>query len=455
MQYIESDTIELKEELSKDLMKEVVAFANTLGGKIYIGISDAGEVVGLKEIKEQLEIISSKIRDKIMPSIVNYVKLQKKIVDGKDIIVIEVQRGEGKPYYLKDKGMRPSGVYIRLGNTSIPVSDKDIRLMVVKSHGVTYETTRSLKQNLTFLYARNQFEQRKLEFLQTNFKTLGMIDEDGLYNNLALLLSDQCPHIVKAAIFEGDNKTKFKHRQEFGGSLLRQMNDVYQYLQMHNHMDTTYEGLRRTDNYDYNPITLREGLLNALIHRDYGVGGSIFVNIFDNYCEFVSLGTLPDGLELEDIMEGVSKPRNEKLANVFYRLELIEAYGTGITKILSAYDGLVAKPEFKITPNAFILRLPKLNQLEEYMTVKDMHEAYNVSSELGTEKHLVNIYDREAVINDIMRIIKINGHIMRNDIQKSYGFSQTKSGSLLREMENLGIIIKSGKGKNTYYQLRK
>jgi len=453
LQYIESDTIELKEEVSKDLMKEVVAFANTLGGKIYIGISDAGEVIGLKKIKEQLEVISSKIHDKIMPSVINYVNLQKKSVEGKDIIVIEVQRGEGKPYYLADKGMRPSGVYIRLGNTSIPVSDKDIRVMVIKSHGITYETTRSLKQNLTFEYARNQFEQRGLEFKLINFKTLGMIDEDGLYNNLALLLSDQCPHIVKAAIFEGDNKIRFKHRQEFGGSLLRQMNDVYQYLQMFNHMDTTYEGLRRTDHYDYDSITLREGLLNALIHRDYGVGGSIFVNIFNSYCEFVSMGTLPDGLELEDIMEGVSKPRNEKLASVFYRLELIEAYGTGITKILSAYDGLVVKPEFKVTPNAFILRLPKLNQLEEDITAKDMNEVYRGSNDIKVKKHQVNIYDKEEVIKDIEKTIKINGYIMRNDIQKSYGFSQTKSGNLLRKMENLGIIIKSGKGKNTYYKI--
>ncbi len=280
-------------------------------------------------------------------------------------------------------------------------------------------------------------------------KTLGLFDEDGLYNNLALLFSDQCPHIIKAAIFKGEDKIEFKHRQEFSGSLLKQLDDVYQFLEMQNHMNTSYNGLRRVDEYYYSPIALREGLINSIIHRDYGVGGSIFVNIYSNSCEFVSLGSLPKGIHLEDIYEGVSKPRNERLAQVFYRLELIEAYGTGIMKIMAAYTKSRHTPTIKVTPGAFILRLPVLIETTESDSVYENEGIYAIDS----KETMVNLKGRESVLQDILRLIKEKGNITRLEVQQKYRFGQTKSGQLLNELEKNGKIIKKGNGKNSYYIL--
>ncbi len=453
---IESHFVECKEVFNQSAIKEIIAFANTDGGKLYIGINDQGVAVGLSDIKSELERISSTIRDGIKPSILNYVQVSTTNMENKDIVVVEVQRGDGKPYYMTKKGMKPSGVFVRVGNTSVPVSEHDIRIMIGEYHGMTYESTRSLNQDLTFDYTRRQFGDRGLELGEMQMRNLHLYDEDGLYNNLGLLLSDQCPHIIKAAIFKGNDKLDFRHRQEFGGSILKQLDDVYQFLEMQNHMTTTYDGLHRIDQYLYNPVALREGLLNSIIHRDYGLSGSVYVNVYKDFVEFVSIGSLTYGLHLEDIFEGVSKSRNEWLANVFYRLQLVEAYGTGIMKILSAYKGWDLEPEFKVTPGAFILRLPSYESGSNVggqvkgQLIREDKGVYKTDSGVDSG---VNIKDKKAVKDDIVKHVRLQGFITRAEVESLYGFSQTKSGSLLRELEKEGALVRVGKGKNSYYEL--
>ncbi len=163
-----------------------------------------------------------------------------------------------------------------------------------------------------------------------------LIDQDNLYTNLGLLLSDQCVHTIKAAVFQGKDQTIFKDRREFSGSLKKQMNEVYDFIDFRNQTRATIEKLRRIDVRDYPEIAVRESLLNLLVHRDYSFSASAFIRIYEDRIEFVSIGGLMPGIELEDIMEGISVCRNQDLANVFYRLHLIEAYGTGMEKIMTA-----------------------------------------------------------------------------------------------------------------------
>ena len=101
-------------------------------------------------------------------------------------------------------------------------------------------------------------------------------------------------------------------------------------------------------------IAVRESMLNAIVHRDYGFSGSIIVNIYDDHIEFVSLGGLVTGLWIEDLFVGVSQPRNEKLANVFYRLKHIEAYGTGKRLMATENTKVIS---FKTIPSYFCISL--------------------------------------------------------------------------------------------------
>ena len=169
-------------------------------------------------------------------------------------------------------------------------------------------------------------------------KTLGIMNHDGIYTNLGLLLSDQCVHTIKAAVFEGTIQNEFKDRREFSGSLFCQMNEAYDYIDFRNQNHSTFSKLRRIDRRDYPEEAVREALLNLLVHREYSFRASSFISIYADRIEFTSIGGLISGMTLQDVMMGISVCRNAKLANVFYRLELIEAYGTGIRKIIEAYE---------------------------------------------------------------------------------------------------------------------
>lgn len=219
--------------------------------------------------------------------------------------------------------------------------------MIKETDGDAFETTRSLNQELTFDFAKGEFAARNLEFGEMQMRALGIIGSDGLFTNLGLLLSDQCVHTVKAAVFQSNNK--FKDRREFGGPVLKQLVNVYEYIDLHNKVHSTIKGLLRVDKRDCSEIAIRKTLLNAIVHRDYSFSASTLISIFDNRIEVVTLGSLVPGLSLEAIKLGASQSRNERLANIIYRMRLIEAYETGIGKIIDSYAGHPLPPEFFVT----------------------------------------------------------------------------------------------------------
>lgn len=147
---------------------------------------------------------------------------------------MNVQRGTDRPYYIAKKGMRPEGVYVRQGYSSVPATDTAIRRMIKETDGDHFETMRSLKQELTFSATKKEFQLRKVEFGPQQMRTLKLIDNDGLYSNLALILSDQCIHTVKVAVFQGIDQAIFKDRREFTGALMQQMNEIYDFIDFRN-----------------------------------------------------------------------------------------------------------------------------------------------------------------------------------------------------------------------------
>ena len=267
--------------------------------------------------------ISNMVRDAIKPDVTMFLHYETIEEDGKKIVVVNVQRGTDRPYYIAKKGMRPEGVYVRQGYSSVPATDAAIRRMIKEADGDRFEAMRSLEQELTFNVTAKEFQLRKVEFGSRQMRTLKLIDNDGLYSNLALLLSDQCLHTIKVAVFQGNDQTIFMDRREFSGSLLQQMNDVYDFIDFRNQTHATIEKLLRIDVRDYPEIAVREALLNLLVHREYSFSASALISIFTDRIEFVSIGGLVPGIELEDVMAGISVCRNQDLANVFYRLQQV------------------------------------------------------------------------------------------------------------------------------------
>lgn len=429
----ESIHLELKKEYVKDILKTVIAFANTSGGKIYIGIDDDGKVLGVQKLDTDILKLSNSIRDSIKPDITLFTSILVEKIDGKDVIVVDVQKGASSPYYLTDKGIRPSGVYVRQGASSVPATDSSILKMIRDTDGDNFEELRSLNQNLDFVFLKKEFEDANIKLEHSQMRTFNIIDEDGLYTNLGLLLSEQCPHTIKAAVFEGSTKEIFKDRFEFSGSLLKQMKDVYSFLNRYNRTNSEITGLKRTDTREYPEIAIREALLNSIVHKEYSYSSSTLISVFDDKIEIVTIGGLTKGLNEDDIMLGVSILRNKNLANIFYRLKLIEAYGTGIPKIIESYNEYNVKPKIEISSNAFKITLP------------------NTLADKSSAKLEINLSDKEYLI---VNMLKENEYIKRTDIEKNLSISSSMAIKLLRNMVDNLVIEKIGKGKNVIYRLK-
>ncbi|MCL2111265.1 MAG: putative DNA binding domain-containing protein [Clostridiales bacterium] len=424
----ESVSVEFKSIALDDIKKSVIAFANSGGGTLYIGITDSGEVAGLADADADMMSINNMLRDGIKPDVTLFVQSKVEQMDSRDIIKMDVQRGTERPYYLVGKGIRPEGVYVRHGAASVPATDTAIRKMIRETDGDSYEKLRSVEQTLTFDSAKTEFAKRKVPFGAPQMATLGLMSTDKIYTNLAMLLSEQCVHTIKVAIFQDTTQQVFKDRQEFEGSLFKQINEVYNYLDINNKTMATFDKLLRIDSRDYPEAALREALLNAVVHREYSASGSILIKVFSEHVEIISPGGLVGGIEIEDIMSGYSACRNSELAEVFYRLQLIEAYGTGIQKIFEAYKTSLAQPKIEVTPNVFKIVLPNLN-----------------SAPVANGK--------ETPEESVLQYVREHGSINRKQTEHILGVSQTAAGVVLRRLVEQGKLIREGYSHNVRYFL--
>lgn len=431
MKYVESPQLELKEQINGSFKKEIIAFANTDGGEIYVGIARDGSITGIADPESEMEKIGNMIRDGIKPDLTAYTSIERVEDDGKNLIRVSVSRGLKRPYHLTDKGLKPTGVFVRHGVSSVPATDEAIRQMLRESDGTTFDKMRSINQELTFDYAEKTFQTSQVAFDAVHKRTLGLIDVDGYYTNAALLLSDQCGHIIRCAVYEGTGKNKFKTRKEFSGSILKQMDDAYSFLSLNNNLRATFDGLRRIDHADYPEEAMREALVNAVVHRDYDYSGSIIINIYDDRMEFISLGGLVKGLTLADIRGGVSQPRNAVIANVFYRLELIESYGTGIQKIMESYAGCGIEPKFAPAPASFVVTLPNRNTAE------------TTASDPGLSRE-----------ENILQLMAKQGAVTRKDVEQLLGCSSFPANKALAALVEQGKIVKTGAARGTKYVLK-
>lgn len=435
MIFRESETVELKAIVVEDIKKEIIAFANCKGGKLYIGVQDDGTVSGLYNPDEASLQISNMVRDSIKPDLTMFLHYETLTVDGKKIVAVDIQQGTERPYYIAKKGLRPEGVYVRQGYSSVPATNTAIRRMIKETDGDRFEEMRSLEQNLTFEIAEKTFEKRHVTFGPAQMKTLGLVTQDGVYTNLGLLLSDQCVHTIKVAVFQGTNQNEFKDRKEFTGSLFQQMDEVYDFIDFRNQTHSTFEKLYRIDRRDYPETAVREALLNLLVHREYSFRASSFISLYTDRLEFTSIGGLVSGVTLKDVTMGISVCRNIKLANVFYRLELIEAYGTGLIKIMDAYEGTGMIPQIETSDNAFKIILPNLNATPE------------------PAKPIQTKTEKDTPEEKVIALTKEQGFVTRKEVEMLLDMGQSSCGRFLKKMTENGLLIQEGKGKNTRYSL--
>jgi ATP-dependent DNA helicase RecG len=248
-----------------------------------------------------------------------------------------------------------------------------------------------------------------------------------MFTNLGLLLSEQCQHTVKVAVFEGVNKSVFKSRKEFGGSLIQQLYDVIEYIDYFNLVQAKIGKVRRVERRDYPVDSIREVVLNLLEHREYALSASSFINVYDDRMEFLSVGGLAPGISLDAIMSGVSYTRNEGLANVFYRLEFVEAYGTGIMRIMGDYADCERKPEILVTDTSFLFTLPNMRRKPS-------------NAPPDEQEHVVT------------SLIARDGYATTKSLAKESGLGATQSYNILRRMVDAGRLTAVRNGRRIEYR---
>lgn len=427
----EDEKTEFKRELTSKIYKEVVAFINTDGGTIYLGIDDQGNHIGLSDPSEDALRLTNGIRDSIKPDAMMYVHLSN--LDP-DLIKVDIQEGAQKPYYIASNGISSKGVFVRQGTSSAPASSSMIRKMIKEADHDSYESLRSFEQDLSFNQLKQNFEMNSLEFGENKYLTLGLISpEDHLYTNLALILSDQNPFVTKVALFRNKEKTIFQTAREFDGPLLTQLDEVFKYLDDHNETRFEIEDIYRKNVRDYPVKAIREAVLNAFIHRDYNLNGPIIINITDQEMEVISLGGLINGIGLKEIQNGVSLLRNPKLANIFSRMNLIEGYGTGIRRIFEEYQDNARKPEFHITEQSFRIVLPKIGSQE---------------SNYDRTIHLT------AQESFIMNLLQTEGPQSREDLENRLNVTTGRIYQLMSSLNKKNLISAAGKGAQKIYSLK-
>ena len=429
----ESESVEFKVSLTETISKEVVAFANTDGGTIVLGVDDSGKVVGLADPGTEYTRLTNIIRDTIVPDVTMFVRYESMEDNCIKIIVAE---GCAKPYYLAKQGIRPAGVFVRQGSSSVQATWEQIRQFIKVGDGTTYEAGRCLIQDLTFEDAEAEFMKRGIEFSSDKYKTLGIYDvERQLFTNLGLLASDQCIHTVKIAVFSDSANTVFLDRREFAGAVFTQLRQAFEYIMLNNRTVSTIQALDRLDMSDYPEEALREALINALIHRDYSFNGSTIININARQMEFISLGGLVSGLSREDILNGISLSRNPRLSQLFFRLKHIEAYGTGLRRIFALYRDCPQQPSITVTENTFRLTLPNMNSA---------HERADVVSE-PVPRYVTE--QMQAVLDHL----SVHTQADEDALMELLNVKRTRTYLITRQMVDLGLLTIIGRGKHKKY----
>jgi predicted HTH transcriptional regulator len=351
----ENNRTEFKSKLNDRFERAVVSFLNYAGGgEIIIGVDDNGTAVGVADADaEQLKIVD-RIRNNIRPQTLGLFDVVLDKIDGRDIIRVIVSCGQQRPYYIRKIGMTEQGCFIRVGSSSQPMTEQMIEELIATRQRITLQSMLSPRQNLTFKQLRIYYEERKLEPTEQFLESLDLRQSSGEYNYAAYLLADENGVSIKVAVYNGTDKVDLLETREYGNRcLITATQRILDRLDSENRTFAKITTQKRMEKERVNTIALREAVINAIVHNDYTLGVPL-VEFFTDRIVVTSCGGLVLGLTENDFFKCRSMPRNRELMRVFRDLEFVEQIGSGMSRILKAYDRSI----FEITPSFTIVTFP-------------------------------------------------------------------------------------------------
>ena len=411
IELLEDKRTEFKIKLTDNIEKEVIAFLNTDGGNIFIGVDDKGKIQGnLGDLDLLQRTIKDRIKDNIMPSTLGLFDVVINEVEGKRYIQIIVAKGNERPYYLRGMGMTPDSCFIRVGSAVESMSSEVILNLFSKRARYSLKNIKSPKQDLEFKTLKIYYQENGYEVNENFLKKLDLYNDNNEFNYMAYLLSDNNNVSVQFAKYDGDDVYNLVENEDFGFcSLIKITNNILNKIMLENKTYTKIESPTRKEikMYDYNAV--KELITNALVHNDWSNGYSPKFEIFNNKLVISSNGGIQEGVSQEEFLKGFSNPRNPELMRVFRDLNFVEQLGTGIQRVLKTYD----KEIFKFFPNHIRVTVPfNKNKFREKLVRKE-----NFKNLSKLQNSIINlIMDKPNITQEeLARLLDVNKRtIIRN-----------------------------------------
>lgn len=340
MNLIESHRVEHKQSLTDTFEKEVVAFLNYHeGGIIYIGVDKDGKIVGCQNPDETQLKIKDKLKHNISPSCLGLFEVILETIEEQSIIKIIIASGRETPYYIKKNGMSEKGCYIRVGSSSEPMNQTMIEDLFAKRVRNSLGNIKSRRQDLTFEQLKIYYEEKGLKLNEKFASNLELLTDDGYYNYVAYLMADSNGVSIKVAKYAGTNKVDLIENNEYGYcSLIKATKRVLEKLEIENKTAALITSTTRKEQPLWNKVALREAVINAIVHNDYTTENPPVFEIFSDRIEITSTGGLSIIKNIDDFFSGYSNPTSRELMRIYKDLELVEHLGSGLNRILEAYD---------------------------------------------------------------------------------------------------------------------
>ena len=411
----ESKTLEWKETITNTFLKTVSAYANYGRGEIVFGIADNGAIVGLHDPQQACLDIENRINDSLDPIPQYSLSIDEKT----NVVHLQVFEGLHKPYLYKAKAYR------RNDTATVAVDRQDLTELILEGKNTSFEELPASNQDLTFSFLSKKLSDvlHTGEITTDLLKTLELYTDGQGVNKAGELLADRNDFQGTRIVRFGNSISIILDRETYEHvSVLKQYDAAmdayrkyYQYEQIH--------GSSRDSVSLIPEAAFREAIANAIVHRKWNVDANISVSMFPEKIEIVSPGGLPNGISREDYLRGgISILRNRIIGNLFFRLHLIERFGTGIRRINDEYANSVIKPTFETTDSAIRITLPVLQKKN------NLPPDYN------------KVY------------LQLKGKTMSSSaVAKATQFGKSKTLEILKKLAENGYIHISGSGRGTVY----
>lgn len=417
--------VAFEKEWTRTAQKTLIAFANTLGGDLYLGLNEEGAATGLskKDVKRISHALHTFCAEETDPVMLDLVSTKVMAADaGGYLLRATVLPGQDRPYALKGERYT-GGAYVRDGSATVTATEEEIRDMIRESAPDSWESRLSRRTDLTFEEAAYVFRKYNIDFAPAHHRQLGLANENGYFTRLGELLSDQNQTRLVIETFSRDAASLSAHT--LSGSLLRQIDRAFDlFAEMNPEIFHKTDGLANRRYFAWPPKALREALVNCAVHRDYAEPEPTKVSVFPNRFEFLSYGSIPGRLSVEDIvLEGVSKCRNEHLAVILRRLGWMENYGSGFPMIWREYANSGAEPKLEATRRVFRIVLPRIHD------------------------------DSRGALKERCRVLFENRDMLAMaDVMSLLNISRTSANSAVNALLKDGLIQKIGNGRTTRYR---